>query len=188
MLLAGLVSSMDHVRSSSIDFLRPRLSANNYLVFDWGLKVGFLGFQGASKTATIWDDGNVKFTGTNLRTVGLAIIKSLEKADLTKNAHVYVSSFKVSQNEILAIAEKATGSKWTVTNQTTGALIKDGQDKLAKGDFSGINSLIVGAVYHPDGLGDFSSEGLWNEKLGLPQESLEESVKAGISGKLVGEA
>ncbi|CAO2651073.1 Nn.00g093700.m01.CDS01 [Neocucurbitaria sp. VM-36] len=147
--------------------------------FDWGLKVGFLGFNFSDKTATLFDDGKAHFTGTNLEQIGLALVKSLEKADLTKNQYVYISSFRTTQREILAVAEKVTGSKWTVTNVDVKEYIKQAQAKLEKGDFSGIPALIVGATYGVENeLGDFSSEGLWNEKLGLPKENLEDTIKA----------
>lgn len=147
--------------------------------FDWGLKVGFLGFNFSNKTATLYDDGKAHFTGTNLHQVGLALVKALEKADLTKNQYVYISSFRTTQQEILAVAEKATGSKWTITNVDAKEHIKQGRAKFDKGDFTGIHALIVGATFSVENeLGDYSSEGLWNEKLGLPKENLEDTIKA----------
>lgn len=149
--------------------------------FDWGLKVGFLGFNGSTKTASIYDDGKAKFSGSNLHSIGLALVKSLEKADLTKNQYVYISDFQTSQEEILAAAEKATGGKWTVNNGSAKELIEQGRAKLAKGDFSGIGALIQGATFDADTqLGDFSSEGLWNEKLGLPKQNLEDTVRSSL--------
>jgi hypothetical protein len=146
--------------------------------FDWGLKVGFLGFDKASKTATLFDGGDATISTTNLHQIGVAAVKALEKADLTKNQYVHISGFQTSQKEILAAAEKVTGVKWTVKEVSTKDLIEAGQAKIKKGDYSGINQLILGATFAKEQIGDFSSEGLWNDKLGLPKESLEETVKA----------
>lgn len=171
-----------------VDYLKSKEDAISWTsiitgpFFDWGLKVGFLGFDGSSKTATIWDGGKAVFSTTNLHQIGLAIIKALEKADLTKNQYVYVSGFQTSQKEILAIAEKLSGTKWTVRNIDAKEMIAEERSKLQKGDYSGIPNLILCATFEAEQqLGDYSSAGLWNGKLGLPEESLEETVRMALS-------
>ena len=152
--------------------------------FDWGIKVGFLGFNPASKTATIYDNGTATFSATNLHTVGLALVKALENAEATKNQYVYVSGIQTSQNQILEAAEKITGEKWTVTNATTKEQIEIGRAKLQKGDYSGVANLILSATYgSEEELGDLKPAGLWNEKLGLSNDDLEKSLRAGFEGK-----
>lgn len=150
--------------------------------FDWGLKVGFLAFDGASKTATIFDGGNTTFSANTLHQVAVATVKSLERADLTKNQYVYISGFQTTQNQILAAAEKATGTKWTVKNVSAKEYIDEGNAKLQKGDFSGIANLILGVTYRKDeSLADLSPLGLWNDKLGVPKEDFEAVVKASLA-------
>lgn len=150
--------------------------------FDWGLKVGFLGFNGSSKTATIYDSGKATFSTTNLHQIGITAVKALEKADLTKNQYVYVSGFQTSQSEILAAAEKASGTKWTVEEKSVKDTIAEGRAKLQKGDYSGIPLLLLGATYEAERqLGDLSSAGLWNDKLGIPYESFEDTVRTALS-------
>ncbi|CAE7025188.1 hypothetical protein CFE70_003572 [Pyrenophora teres f. teres 0-1] len=145
---------------------------------DWGLKTGFLGFDAASKTATLYDNGEATVSNTTLHKIAVATVKVLEKEDLTKNQYVYISEVQTSQKEILATIEKVTGAKWTVNNVSTKDLIAEGRDKLQKGDFSGLVPLILGATYgKEEELGNFAAKGLWNEKLGVPSESLEEIVK-----------
>lgn len=157
--------------------------------FDWGLKVGFLGFNAANKTVTIVDSGNATFSSTNLRYIGLAVVKALENAEATRNQYVYISGFRTSQNEILAAAEKITGEKWTVSKVSAKDHIAAGNEKLQRGDLSGFAPLIQAVTFGDDEqLGDLKKSGLWNEKLGLVQESFEDSVKAGLSGKLLDEA
>lgn len=155
--------------------------------FDWGLKVGFLGLNAQNKTATILDSGNAIFSTTNLGTIGQAVVKALENAEATKNQYVYVSGFQTSQNEILAAAEKITGEKWTVNKISAKDQIARGNELLQKGDFSGVGPLIQAVTFGDEQLGDLKPSGLWNEKLGLKQDSLEDSIKAGFSGKLLHE-
>ncbi|KAF2257081.1 isoflavone reductase family protein-like protein CipA [Trematosphaeria pertusa] len=154
--------------------------------FDWGLKVGFLGLNAASKTATLIDEGKAPFVATNLRQIGLALIKVLEKPELTKNTYVYVKSFETTQQDVLAAAEKITGAKWTVNKITSKELLERGSAKLKNSDFSGVPDLIKGAVFNEAGYGK-NPVGDWNEKLGLEKEDFEASIKAALNGKLYGE-
>jgi hypothetical protein len=112
----------------------------------------------------------------------------LENPELTKNRYIHISSFAWSQAELLSAVEKVSGEKYAVTNVTSEELFQRGNDKLQKQDFSGFADLIQGAAFGKEGLGDYSFEGLWNEKLGLEKEDFEETVKAVLSGKLAGEA
>jgi nucleoside-diphosphate-sugar epimerase len=181
-------------KKATVDYLKKtedKLSWTSIITgafFDWGLKVGFLGFDAKSKTATLIDEGKGRFSTTNLRQIGRALIKALQKADETKNQVVYVSSFEVTQAELLPIVEKVTGGeKFSIKNVTSKELLESGNEKLKKGDFSGIPNLIKAGAFGGEGLGDHEPVGLWNERLGLEKEDLEESVRAGLSGKLVGE-
>ena len=56
-----------------------------------------------------------------------------------------------------------------------GNVVSLGTDVVRRRDGSNVD--IVLAIYL----------GLWNDKLGLEKEDLEESVKAGLTGKLVGD-
>lgn len=155
--------------------------------FDWGIKVGFLGFDPKSKTATIVDSGNATFSTTNLGAIGQAAVKVLENADATKNQYVYIGGFQTTQNEVLAAAEKITGEKWTVNKVTAKDFVAKGTEQLQKGDLHGIGPLILAITYGDEQLGNFTKHGLWNDKLGLTQDSFEDSIKAGFAGKLLHE-
>ncbi|KAF1953129.1 NAD(P)-binding protein [Byssothecium circinans] len=155
--------------------------------FDWSIKTGFMGFDSTSKTATLIDDGKGVFSASNLRHIGRALVKVLENAAETRNKYIYVSSFETSQAELLSWVEKVSGQKWTVKNVTSKEMIQLGNEKLKRGDFSGIVELIKASCFGGEGLGDLRLAGLWNEKLGLEKDDLEESVRVALSGKLVGE-
>jgi hypothetical protein len=156
--------------------------------FDWCLRVGFNGFDFGKKTAAIFDNGVGRFSTSNLHTVALAVVKALENPELTKNQYVYVSGLETTQNEILAAVEKVTGEKWTVTQGTTKELADTGRAKVEKGDYMGILDLLRSVTFGAEEeLGRFKQTALWNEKLGLPSDDLEKTIRAVTEGKLVHE-
>jgi hypothetical protein len=73
----------------------------------------FMGFDLASHKALIYNTGCDTYSTTRLSSIGLAVKNSLLPANTaaTANRYVYISSFTVTQNQILASLEKATGSK-----------------------------------------------------------------------------
>lgn len=147
-----------------------------------GFKTGFLGFNPKNKTAKIFDGGDVPFSGTNLRTIGKALVALLSTNELveeSKNEYIYVSSFTTTQNEILRIFESITGEKWKVEHAKTKPIQDDGLAKLGKGDYSAVPGLIQAAIFSDERLGDLGAK-VWDQKLGLPKESLEGTLKAAL--------
>ena len=82
--------------------------------------------------------------------------------------------------------EKETGRKWDVTESSTEAAAVEGQELFSKGDYSGL-LLLLKVNMLGEGYGsDFTKDAqLANEKLGLPEQSLEATVKALVGGKQV---
>lgn len=163
----------------------PRGLAN---ILEQGLEVGFLGFNISDKTATIWDSGDAPFSTSNPSTIGNGLVALLSKElDASANKYVYIASHTVSQNQILAGLERVTGEKFAVTKVDSKKSIEENRAKLAKHDHSAILGLIQAAAYGDDGLGDFTkvAGGLWNEKLGLAKEDLDENLKTVVGGKRV---
>ena len=138
-----------------------------------------MGYNAADKTALIVDSGNEPFTGTNLPTIGLAVVSVLQHLPETANKFLNISSFTTTQNEILSIFEQETGSKWTVTKLKSEDIQKEGDEKLAKGDFSSfVNFLRV--LILADGKGQARTTPQANDLLGLPKEDLKETIKAAL--------
>ena len=74
---------------------------------------------------------------------------------------------------MLGILEKVSGEKWKVESVDSATFIRESKEKSARGDFSGVSGLIRAlAVAEIDGVAnaDFRPLGVWNEKLGLPEE------------------
>ncbi|KAF5675771.1 hypothetical protein FHETE_2374 [Fusarium heterosporum] len=154
------------------------------LLFDWGLANGFLGFDINNRSATIWDDGNKKFTLTNERRLSEAVVSVLEHPEETRNRYLYIYSVVTTQNEILQSLEKASGEKWTVNATTTDQQVAEAKEKLGAGDFSGGYILVRATTYgNTHGLrANYAEEkDLANGFLGFDTESVEETVKRVIS-------
>jgi len=147
-----------------------------------GIMTGFLGSDLRTKTATIYDTGDDRISYTNIGPLGLAILSVFAKQAETANKYLYISTATVSQNEILTALEKATGEKWTINKVSTKEAGKIGAEKMAKGDFSGIVSLLHRHMYGGDTGRDFR-EKLSNGLLGLPSESLGETERDTVAGK-----
>jgi hypothetical protein len=181
------------VTSSWFDYVcisPPTGSHLQALINDQTLKGGFFGIDTKNKTATLYDDGKARFSTTLLSTVGLAVarllslpVESSSGASLSTyaNKFIYLSSFHTTQQEILDAVQKATKtteSDWTITKLCAQSYVDQGNEKMARGDFSGMVDLLY-AVMFKEGLGaDYESvKGTSNEVLGLPKEDMVEVVR-----------
>ncbi|KOS45019.1 hypothetical protein ACN38_g4053 [Penicillium nordicum] len=149
-------------------------------LFDWGLANGFLEFDIASHTATIWDGGNKSFTLTNQKALGDAIASVLLHHDKTRNQFLFIATVETTQKDILAALEEESGVKWTVNETTTDIQVTGAVEKLAAGDFSGAFSLVRATVYgNTPGLHSnyAKEEKLANDVLGLQLETVSNVVR-----------
>ncbi|EHK48778.1 hypothetical protein TRIATDRAFT_53406 [Trichoderma atroviride IMI 206040] len=174
-------------KTELIEYLKTKQSADfswtgiaTSLLFDWGLANGFLEYDIATKTATIWDDGNKKFTLTNEKELGAATAAVLKKPEETANKYLFISSVETTQNEILAALEETTGTKWTVNKTTTKEQVDAALQKLGAGDFLGSFALVRATVYGdiPGLKSNYAKdEVLANNLLGLKPASVAETVQ-----------
>ena len=152
---------------------------------------GFLGFDLTSNRATIWDDGNTRFSCVNEETLGKAVVACLEHSAETVNKHVYISSLAVTQNQILQALEQATATTWTVKHTSSTEQIDAAREALGKGDFAGAFALVKATCWSnvPDLRQHFEvaeKESLMNDVLGIKAESLQETVERVLAGELSG--
>lgn len=170
-------------KKALVDYLRTKEKQISWTAlitggfFEWGMGNGFFGFDLPNKTATLTDDGVSAWASTTMGKIAGAIKASLDHADETKNQYVFVSSFHHTQREILDIIEKVDGKKWNVVHVKSEDLLANGKRRVQSGDFAGIMNLTRGIATGKLGLVDLRSHGLWNEKLGLPEEDLEAALK-----------
>lgn len=109
-------------------------------------------------------------------TVGKAVAKVVSLPELYQNQHVYISEYTISQLDIFAAIQKATGtsaSEWTVEHRTAESLRQEGYAMIEKNDYSGVLNLIFAAIFQAGNGSEFSSiRKLENEALGLQAEDL----------------
>ncbi|KAJ5210789.1 hypothetical protein N7491_010599 [Penicillium cf. griseofulvum] len=149
-------------------------------LFDWGLANGFLEFDIARHTATIWDGGNKSFTLTNQKALGEAVVSLLLHPHETRNQFLFIASIETTQKDILAALEKESGVKWTVNETTTNIQVNEAVNKLAAGDFNGAFALVRATVFgNIAGLHSnyAKEEKLANNVLGLHLETVSDVVK-----------
>lgn len=145
--------------------------------FDWGLRENFLHFDLKARRAEIVDDGTMKSSQATLAQIGRATVAILHRPEETANRMLFIQSFCVSQNEVLASLEKAMGgAKWQVQRVDSEEFIKENKALADAGDLDAIENLVfvLGAT-----------DGNWEEKpdfamdlLGLQNEDLDEVVQA----------
>lgn len=143
-----------------------------------------------NRKATIYDDGHNTITTTTIAQVcrGVAALLSLpvQSADGTpclsdyKNKFVYLQSFFIDQQEILAAVQAVTKTNpedWKLEARSTSEYIAEGQKEDERGEELGIVKVLYGCTFRK-GLGDhFHGKPIANEKLELPTEKLEEEVE-----------
>ncbi|KAI1770309.1 NAD(P)-binding protein [Hypoxylon cercidicola] len=177
-ILQGKVKTLDYIIGKSQEnpwFTWTGISSG--LFFDWGLRVGSVGFDKRTKTATIYDSGDEPVQASNLPFLGRVVAAILSQPEKTANQYLSVASFNPSQNQILKIVEAKTGEKWKVEHASTAEQEKIGVEKLSKGDYSAFSNLLRSRIY-ADGAklavgGENSAVGL----LGLQEEDLAASVE-----------
>ncbi|KAF7552453.1 hypothetical protein G7Z17_g4294 [Cylindrodendrum hubeiense] len=150
-------------------------------------QLGCYGFDVANKKVTFFDDGNTRINMSTLSLcgktiVGLLSLKELpeDENDLSptisqwRNKPIYVSSFLVSQREMLDSLQRVTGTTdkdWTIDHEESKARWERGVKMMQGGERIGFTIAMYTRTFFPNGDGDFQSRnGLDNEVLGLTQE------------------
>lgn len=140
-------------------------------------------FDLAAQKAELWDGGDVKFSTSTRERIGDAVAAVLTHPEETENKIVYVNSFTITQNQLLASLEKASGKKWEVTRVKSGEEMEKGKEMLKSGNMMGIGPIVKGICFAEGWGSDFEGEGveLMNEVLGLGKEDFDEVVDQSVN-------
>lgn len=116
--------------------------------FDWAVRHNHIGMDLATRTALIFDDGARKASYSTMRQVARAIVAVLQKPDETANRFVHMQSFNVTQLEILAAFERATGASWHKQFVDSNAYLTREGEKFDAGDKTAMDKIVyaLGAV------------------------------------------
>lgn len=108
----------------------------NNVLLDWGLTEGLM-MAPQDRRVRLYDSGNSVFSTTSMATVGRAVVGVLDRYRETSNRAVYVHDIAITQNELVAMAQKAIGDdgwkEWTVVHESTAQLEAAARSDLARG-------------------------------------------------------
>jgi hypothetical protein len=155
------------------------------------------GFDFKNRTVTLFDEGNVKINTSTWPQCGRAVASLLslkiapdsendKSPTLTdfKNKCAYISSFTISQNDMLDSVLRVTGTDlkdWKVTKVPVKESYQSGLQEFQKGNRVGFARLLYSRSFFPESSGDFgATKGLHNDVLGLPREDLDEFTKIAV--------
>jgi len=173
------------------------LSCMFWYEFSLAVAPSAYGFDIRNKKVTFFDDGKTKVNTSTWAQCGRAVAKLFtlpvlpqdenDKSlciDHWRNKPVYISSFMVSQRDMLDSLLRVTGDKesdWTIESQPAQERWKEGVDLMESGkDFMrGFQTRMYARIFYKDGTGDISDK-LDNDRLELPEENLDEATKRAV--------
>ena len=184
--------------------LIPKLGKSSYIAvstgfwYEWSLAIPIAyGFDFTNRTVTLYDEGETPICTSTWPQVGRAVASLLSlkihpdgpndkspRLENYKNVYVYVSSFTVSQKDMLESVLRVTQTNmkdWDVRKEPVHARYAAGMKQMKEGDRSGFAKLLYARVFYPDDSGNAEkTRGLQNNALGLPKEDLDECTKAAV--------
>lgn len=138
---------------------------------------GLLGVDIKTKTGTLYDSGDQRFTATTISKVGDATAAVLLHPAETKNQYVQVSSFDLTQNIVLETVEKVSRRKFTMEKKSVAGLLTEGQKLLEEGDDGAFYKLVTAMAYSGNEAMYFPEKArLWNQTLELETEETVDSM------------
>ena len=167
------------------------------LWYQFGLTVGpeFLGFDIKNRKVTLYDDGKTAIQTSTWPQCGRAVASLLSLKELPeddrdtsvtlsrfRNKPVYISSFRVSQREILDSIERLTGTTdgdWDISYEATPDRYQRGLKMMQQGDMRGHVMAMYARIFYPNGGGDYEAK-LHNDVIGLENEDLDAATKVAV--------
>ena len=157
------------------------------------------GFDFKERKVTLFDDGTQKVNTSTWPQIAKAVASffsfkilpedenDTSEAVLSRfrNQNIHISSFRVSQRDMLDSVLRVTGTKesdWQISHENSRARFKRGVEMFHKGDPSGFPIQMYARIFYPDGTGDYESDkGLSNKLLKLPTEDLDTCTKGAVA-------
>lgn len=155
------------------------------------------GFDFENRSVTLFDDGNTRINTSTWPQTGRAVAKLLslkilpvdandKSASLSdfKNKFVYISSFNISQRDMLDSVLRVTGTTlvdWKVSYEPVKERYQSGVEEFRNGNMLGFAKLLYARMFYPDNSGNYEiTKGLHNDILGLPKENLDEYTNIAV--------
>ena len=141
------------------------------------------GFDFDKRSVTFFDDGTQKLNTSTWEQVGRAtaavLALPIDELSAYRNRMVYISSFAVSQKEMFESLKRVTGtsdSDWNISSEPAKQRYKDACASLEKGERIAFGRKLYTRFFYEDAGLFEKSRGLDNDKLGLPEESLDDAT------------
>lgn len=142
-------------KPETLDYLRSHRDQISYasivtdIFLDWGLQNSFLATLKGGHTR-IFDGGDSAVTTTTFADIAKTVVAILQNPETFKNRPVYVQSATVTQNQLLAIAQKKKPEmRFEREDVRVADVEKDAYEKLGQGDMSAMLALVAAAVFNP---------------------------------------
>lgn len=163
------------------------------------------GFDLGKTTLTLIDNGETKINTSTWPQCGRAVANLLalkvmpaDESDRSPNLSqftnksVYISSFLLSQKDMLASVLRVTGGKeneWTINSQAATDRFREGFEMAKAGNSEGFPQAVYTRTFYTDGCGNYEQHGkLANDVLDLPKEDLDEYTEIAVKMAKTGEA
>jgi hypothetical protein len=157
---------------------------------------GFYGIDISKRQVIFIDDGTQKLNTSTWAHTGRAVASLLSLPILPRDANdtsttlssyrnrmAFVSSFTVSQRDMFDSLKRVThtaDSDWSVSSVRVEERYREAKEAMKKGDRLAFGIQLYTRYFFPDeGLFE-KTHGLDNERLGLPEEDLDEATRAAV--------
>lgn len=160
--------------------------------WEWSLGGGYYGIDIPNRKVKFWDDGTATTVTTTWPRVGEGVAKLLALPisgsspclNDFKNQHAYVSSFYLSQREMLDAVQRETSTTdkdWEIAKEPVVAAYDQAREDFKNGNFRAAQTIIYAGNFIPNGGNDYiHTKETLNKLLSLPQEDLQEAAKRAV--------
>lgn len=174
---AGRASVIEYLRRMSDsprnDFAWVAVSVG--YILDTALINGDLGFDLQWQSASLSGTGNERFAVSSLERVGKVVSSIIQLWDEVENQYLYAAGAFTSGNEIVAVLEKSTASKWSVDYSDVDDCVREGTTRIERGYPDAGMRLLEKSVLSDESLriADVFEHGSANSLLRLGPQSIE---------------
>ncbi|KAH7397397.1 hypothetical protein BKA66DRAFT_454283 [Pyrenochaeta sp. MPI-SDFR-AT-0127] len=190
---SNFIGDVKNVGDDSVSYVA--LVCGFWYEFSLALGEQWLGFVIKNRTVTMYDEGTRKINTSTWEQCGKAVAgllslpasKQKNKGPTVqdwKNEGLYISSFLISQRDILNSLHRVLGTRdedWKISYERVEERYKHGLEEMQSGNRLGFAKAMYARLFFPSGEGDYETgHVLDNEKLGLPKESLDAATKRAL--------
>lgn len=193
---AAVLASIEAIEKEGVSSWVAIVSSYWY-EYSLAMPTQFYGVDITNKKVEFIDDGNTKINTTTWDQSARAVVALLSLKELPedendksvtistwRNEPLYVSSFLVSQRDMLDSLNRVLGTKdsdWEIKSENHQERYNRGLKELQEGNMLGFATALYTRGFYPNGDGNYEAKyGLANEALGLPKEDLDEATKKAV--------